>query len=283
MIGDFIPEIWSAQINSVLRAKLVYASQTVMNRNYEGDIANAGDTVHVTSFSDPTVRSYTAETDITVDSIDDDTLALTIDQAKYFAFDVDDVLKRQALDGWVAEMAAAGAYKLAEAADTYASGVLYAAVNGSANDLGSVTVDISDNTALGNVFVALRTVLQRDNVPAAGRWIVIPPELTAAVLQDNRFLDASASGSTAPLSEGFIGRVMGFDVYESNTVPTETTGVYSVIAGHPMAATFADQINQVEAQRRELRFGDLVKGLHLYGAKVFKPECLALASVTIQA
>lgn len=283
MLANFIPEVWAAQILETLRAVLVYAAPTVVNRDYEGDIAQAGDTVHITSFSDPTVRSYTAETDITVESIDDDTLALVIDQAKYFAFDVDDVIKRQAINGWVESVTRAAAYKLAEAADTYMSGLLYNAVNGTSNDVGGVTVDISDNNGYGAVLVALRGKLSRANVPANGRWVIIPPELTAAFLQDARFIDASQSGSTEAFRNGFLGRASGFDIYESNTVPTETAGVYSVIAGHRMAATFAEQINSVEAQRRELRFGDLVKGLHLYGAKVVRPEALALASVTVQA
>src|SRR5690349_18975856 len=97
MLANFIPEVWSAQILEHLRATLVYGSGGIVNRDYEGDIANAGDTVHITQFGDPTVRTYTAESDITVDSITDDTRALVVDQAKYFAFDVDDVIRRQAL------------------------------------------------------------------------------------------------------------------------------------------------------------------------------------------
>lgn len=282
-IDDFIPEIWTANILEHLRANLVYAGPGVINRDYEGDIANAGDTVHITQFGDPTVKTYTVETDITVDSITDDTRALVIDQARYFAFDVDDVIRRQALNGWVRNVTRGGGFKLSEAADTYMSGVMYTAVNGTANDLGSVTADISDNSAYGLVLVALRSTLTRANVPANGRWVIVPPELYAALLQDPRFVDASASGSTDALRNGFVGRAAGFDVFEATTVPTETTGVYSVIAGHPIATTYAEQINSVEAQRRELRFGDLVKGLHLYGAKVVQPTALALASVTIQA
>ena len=99
MIDNFIPEIWSANILKAVRTRLVFAASGVVNRDYEGDIEQAGDTVHITSFSDPTIRTYTAESNITVDSIDDADRALVIDQAKYFAFDVDDVIRRQAING----------------------------------------------------------------------------------------------------------------------------------------------------------------------------------------
>lgn len=282
MISNFIPEIWSAQILEHLRAQLVYGGPMVSNRDYEGEIAQAGDTVHITDFTDPAVRSYTAESDISVDSIDDNDTTLTVDQADYFAFDVDDVIKRQALPGWVASVTRAAGYKLAESVDSYLSGVMYTAVNSTTNDYGAFTADISDGNSY-NLLVQLRTKLTKSNVPAQGRWVIVPPEYYAALLQDDRFIDASRSGSTDTLRNGLVGRAAGFDVYESNTVPEPTAGTFAVIAGHQMATTFAQQIASTEAQRRELRFGDLIKGLSLYGAKVVRPEALALASVTVQA
>lgn len=281
MVSNFIPELWSARINEALRKRLVFAS--VCNRDYEGDIADAGDTVHITSFDDPTVGDYTPEQDINVQSISDDTLALVIDQKKYIAFDVDDVNRKQALPGWVESVTSRGSYRMADAIDQYVAAQLYAGVNGTGNDLGGVTADISDNTAYGHI-VDLGTLLDESDVPADGRWIVVPPVLYGALLQDNRFINAQASADGgAGLHNGFVGNIVGFQVFKSNNVPLETTGVYSVIAGHPMACTFAMQLQEMEAQRREVRFGDLVKGLNLFGAKVIRPEALALASVTVQA
>jgi hypothetical protein len=282
MLANFIPEIWTAQILEALRARLVYAGPGVVNRDYEGEIAAAGDTVHITSFNDPDVREYTAEQDITVDSIDDATRALIVDQAEYFAFDVDDVIRRQAINGWVESVSRAAAYKLAEATDSFMSGVMYDAINGGIYDLGAKSADLSDNTGY-KILVDFWAQLTKQNVPAEGRFVIVSPDYYAALLQDNRFIDASASGSTDALRNGFAGRAAGFDIFVSNTVPEPTAGVFATIAGHPIATTFAEQISGVEAQRRELRFGDLVKGLHLYGAKVVRPQALALASVTIVA
>jgi hypothetical protein len=282
MITKFRPELWSPLILANLRDALVYGSSAIVNRDYEGVIANAGDTVHITSFTDPSVRSYTKDDDITYDLLTDATRALTVDQADYFAFTVDDVDRRQAMQGFVAKASQGAAYNLAAETDSYLSALLYAAVNGGANDLGAKTGDISDNTTY-DIFVELRTTLNRANVPATGRYVVITPEITAALLQDDRFIRADASGTTEGLRNGNVGRIAGFDVYESNTVPEPTTGLYDVIAGHPMACTFAEQITSTEALRLEDQFGDAIRGLHLYGAKVVQPSALALAKVTITA
>jgi len=282
-VGDFIPEIWSANILETLEQTLVYAGPQVVNRNYEGDIAQAGDTVHVTSFDDPTIGTYTVETNITVQSIGDDTDSLVIDQAKYFAFDVDDVSVRQALPGWVEYVTGRGGFKLAANIDSFFSNLMYTAVNGVAGqDLGDITIDISDNNAYG-ALVNLRTALTNSETPAAGRFCIVSPEFYAALLQDNRFVDASASGSDAALRNGFVGRAAGFDIFESTTVPEPTANRWAIIAGHNIATTYASQITEVKAQERELRFGHLVKGLVLYGGKVFRPENLAMYTAVVQA
>lgn len=280
-ISNFVPELWAGPILANLRDEAVYVGRT--NRNYEGEIANAGDTVHITSFTDPAVRDYVKNTDISWDLLTDADRALVVDQADYFAFTVDDVDRRQAQAGFVDAASRGAGVNLALEADEYVAGVMYAAVNQTANDLGAITVDISDNNAYGALFVAMRTVLTRDKVPFSDRWIIIPPEVSAAILQDSRFVNASASGTDQTLREGFLGRIAGFDVYESNVTHAATAGTYHVIAGHPMAVTFADQISETEAIRLQNQFGDGIRGLHLYGAKAIYPEALALASVTVQA
>jgi len=281
-IDQFVPEVWAAEILVALRENLVYGQPGVINRDYEGEIAQAGDTVHITSFGDPSVASYVAHDTLTYEQLDDATRALIVNQADKFSFKVDDIERRQALNGFVEQAGSRAGYKLAEAADGYISDVMYAAVNATANDIGAFTADISDNTAYG-LFVQLRTKLNRSKVPATGRFAIVPPELTAALLQDNRFLNASASGSTDALRNGEVGRIAGFTVYESNMTPDPTASTFAVIAGHPMATTYAEQINSVEAIRLQTSFGDGIRGLHLYGAKVTRPEALAMASVVVVA
>src|SRR3990172_3808056 len=120
-ITNFQPEVWSPLILANLRSALVYGQDGLINRDYEGDIANAGDTVHITSFTDPAVRDYTKNTDISWDLLTDSTRALIVDQADYFAFTVDDIDRRQALQGFVAKASQGAAYNLASEADAYLS------------------------------------------------------------------------------------------------------------------------------------------------------------------
>lgn len=278
-ITNFIPEVWSAALLKALRDRLTYAQAGVINRNYEGDIARAGDTVHITNFTDPSVRDYTKNGTITWDTLTDDGQTLAVDQADYFAFKVDDIDKRQALSGFVEETTTGASYNLAAKADEYVSGLMVA---GATNDLGAVTVSSSDPDAY-ELLVGLRTALTRSNTPADGRFVVVPPELYAVLLKDDRFIRYDASNTEGGLRNGIVGRAAGFDVIESNVVPstgTETV-VFDVVAGHGIATTFAEQIASTEAMRLENTFGDGVRGLHLYGAKVTRGANLAKAQVTV--
>lgn len=282
-ISNFIPEIWSANLLKALRAKARYTQSGVINRNYEGDIARAGDTVHITSFADPAIANYTkASTTIAYPALTDATRALVIDQAKYWSFSVDDIDTRQALPGFVQEVTSGAANGLQLEADEYISGLMVSAVDGTANDLGNETVGSTSGDAY-NLLVELRTVLTRAEVPAEGRWVIVPPEYYGVLLEDSRFIDASASGTTDSLRNGVIGRAAGFTVIEGTTVPETSGGAFQVLAGHGIATTFAEQIVKTEAIRLERRFEDGVRGLHLYGGKVIRPEALALATVTVSA
>lgn len=279
-ISNFIPEIWSSSLLVNLRDQLVYGQNGVINRNYEGDIAVAGDTVHITSFVDPTTRVYTRNNSITYDVLTDATRALVIDQSRYFAFSVDDLDRRQALPGFVAETTLGASYNLAADADTFIVGEMIDDVD-SGNEIGAVTV--SEPEEAYELLVDLRTLLTRSKTPATGRWVVVPPEFYGKLLQDDRFIRADASGTTEGLRNGQVGRAAGFDVMESNTVPEDSSGVFTVVAGHGMATTYAEQIVDTEALRLETTFGDGIRGLHLYGAKVVRPTLLATAEVTVSA
>ena len=283
-VDNFIPEIWTAELLSALRNDLVYAGPGIVNRSYEGLIKEQGDTVHITTISDPSVATYTEHsTTLTYSALTDEDSVLNVDQAKSSTFKVGDIEKAQAAGDFVGEATQNMSYGLRDAIDEFIAATLYAGVNNTSNDLGAKTADTSDNTAYP-LLVDLRTTLNRDNCPQDNRWVVIPPELEGALLQDNRFIDASASadGGSA-LRNGFIGRAAGFNVYLSNQTPDPTSGTYAVIAGHPWACTFAHQLTKMEALRLEGSFADGVRGLVVYGAKVLRPTCLAMASVTVQA
>jgi N4-gp56 family major capsid protein len=283
-IDRFIPEIWSARLLTALQKSLVFAQPAIVNRDYEGEISSFGDTVRITSISDPTIGTYTPNvTTITPENLTDAQRNLVIDQAKYFAFEVDDVEMRQARGNVMPEALSRAGYKLRDLVDQYiAAFYTQVATANRVNSGTAVAVTAADPTAVyDDVLVPLSVKLDEANCPTEGRWVVLPPWLHGRALSDDRFIRADASGTTAGLRNGVIGSAAGFDIYKSNNVPLVTGDDYAVLAGAGNAGiSYAEQINKVEAYRPESSFSDAVKGLHLWGAKVVRPEMLAYALVS---
>ncbi len=281
-ITRFRPEVWSARLLVATRKALVYAGPGIVNRDYEGEINEAGDTVRITSISDPTIGTYVPNnTVITPEELTDAQRTLVVDQSKYFAFKVDDVDKRQAKGNVMPEAMSRAAYKLADTVDQYVAG-LYTGIQ-AANVIGSTGSPVNTFTtptdAYDKVLLPLRTRLAKANVPTAGRFVVVSPEFHESLLKDGRFVKVNESGTDAGLRNGMVGRAAGFDILESNNVPVPSGDTQVIIAGTNAAISFAEQINKTEAYRPESSFSDAVKGLMLYGAKLVRPDFLAGAYI----
>lgn len=278
-ISNFIPEVWSADLLVALEKSLVYGAGGVVNRDYEGEISQYGDTVHITSLADPTVGTYTAHTDITIEDVDDTAQTLLINQSRYFAFEVDDIEKRQARGDVMTEQARKAAYKLRDTADQYVASVMAAAVD-AGNIIAEATITAADAY---DTLVDLAVILDEDDVPTEGRFVVVTPKFHGLLLKDDRFIAAGDAAGSSTRANGMVGEAAGFSVRKSNNVPNGPGAGAGklIIAGSDIATTYAEQIVQVEAFRRELRFADAVKGLHLYGSKVVRPTALAAADVII--
>jgi N4-gp56 family major capsid protein len=281
-VRNFVPEIWSSRLLVATRKALVYAAPNVVNRDYEGDIAEAGDTVRITSVSRPAIGTYTpGSTTITPEKLTTGQRTLVVDQSKYWAFSIDDVDKRQVKSNLIPQAMSEAAYGLADVVDQYVAG-LYTQIQ-AANFLNVVGSPIdtytSVNDAYDKVLVPLRTALTKANVPTAGRYVIVSPEFYASLLKDSRFVKVNESGTEAGLRNGMVGRAAGFDILESNNVPNPSGDTQVITAGTSAAITFAEQINKTEAYRPESSFSDAVKGLALYGAKVVRPDYLAAAFI----
>jgi hypothetical protein len=279
-VSHFIPEVWSASLLSSLKKATIFAGPAIANRNYEGDIANFGDTVRITSISRPTISTYTKDVALSApETLTDATRTLVINQSKSFNFEVDDIDLRQSRDGGalMAEAAAEAAYALADTADQYVAGLYTAADAANAISTTSITSAALAITGLTNLMVKL----DNKNVPRQGRYAVVPPWYHALLLGSDLFARVDASGTSEGLREGIVGRAFGFDIYVSNNCVNVTGDDWIVQAGVPSAVTFAEQINKVEAYRPEGAFSDALKGLHLYGAKVVRPEAIATLTASI--
>lgn len=275
-ITRFRPQIWSGLLLAATETKLVYGSPTVVNRDYEGEIAAAGDVVKITSISDPTVGTYTPNsTVIAPEQLTDAQRNLTIDQAKYFAYQVDDVDAAQARGSVMPQATARGGYQFAKTADTYVASLYTGAAT--ANVIGTVSV-----TTAALAYTQLRKLVQKldeADVPEDSRYCIARPWFWSLLSEsDSKLMDASWRGDAGTgVRTGWVGHIpiLGLDCYKSNQAPLVTGDDYVVQAGHPQAITFAQQIRKLEAYRPESSFSDAVKGLHLYGAKLVRPEFIA--------
>ena len=272
-IQRFKPEIWSARLLVALRKTLIYAGPQIVNRDYEGEISAAGDTVRITSIGRPTISSYVpGVTSINPEQLTDAQRTLVVDQSKYFAFEVDDVDARQAKGNVLPQAADESAYGLADVIDQYVASFYTGAAT--ANQLGTVSITTGDLAY--NTLVDLGVKLDEANVPTEGRYVVVPPWYHALLRKNTNFINAekSADGGAA-LRNGQIGEAAGFAVLKSNNVPLVTGDDYAITAGTNAAISFAEQINKTEAYRPQDSFSDAIKGLSLYGAKLVRPDNLA--------
>lgn len=310
-LNNFIPQVWSNQLLYALRRAHVFCA--LANRDYEGEIKNMGDTVRINSIGDITISNYTKDTDISsAQSLSDAQTTLTISNAKYFNFEVDDVDAAQQMPKVMQEAMSYAGYKLADQMDTYLAG-FYTNVP-SANSIGTSGSPTTVQTPLYNQvgggstvydeLVKLGQYLTQGNVPKPGRWVVIPPWGKTHLVMDPRFTSFNTAQARASLQSAdlglesgngpaglnydasvtaYLGMVEGMSVYESNNAThlggtVGASGSQDVfLAGHPMAIAFVNSINKIEAYRPPLRFADAIKGLALYGATATRPYALAAA------
>jgi len=272
-IDNFTPVIWTAKLLENLNNVQVYSN--CFNRDYEGEVKNQGDVVKITSIGRITVAPYTKNTQaLNIQILQDSQLTLAITQADAFCFGVDDVDKTQnnvdVMNGAMKE----SAWALADTADLWLAALLYAGV-ATASQLTPATLGTgATNADAYETLVDLDVRLTANNVPRPERWAVIPPWYEGLLRKDPRFV-SFGTGETKPELLGEpIGKAAGFRIWVSNNVPMLSTA-YCVMAGAKQAATYASQLEKVEAFRPQLGFQDAMKGLHLYGAKVTRPYALA--------
>jgi hypothetical protein len=195
----------------------------------------------------------------------DSRVTLLIDQSKYFAFSIDDIDAAQMRPKLIDAASDRAAYQLAEVADSYIAG-LYSGASTSGPDN---TIETSQFTATNvyQKFVDLAVLMDQVNLPAEGRYVVVPPWVKGLLLQNSTFVTASQPSAVL---NGQIGQIAGLNILVSNNVKTTGTSpvVSHMMAGHASALAYAEQIVNVEGLRLEGSFADAVRGLHLYGAKV---------------
>ena len=277
MALEFIPTVWASRLLTALGSALVYGQAGVCNRDYEGEIRKSGNTVKIASIGDVTIDDYTKDTDIgDPETLTDEEQTLLIDQSKYFNFYVDSVDRAQQNVNVLDEAMRRSAWKLRDLSDTFLAATMEAVVP-AGNKIGStVTPKVPTKDDAYEYLVDLSVLLDEANAPIDGRFVVVPAWFHGLLLKDERFIKSGTRRSDEVIRNGEVGEAAGFSILKSNNVPNTTGTKYKILAGHSIATAYVEQIVDVQTYKPEKRFGDAVKGLHVYGAKVVRPTSLAM-------
>nr|DAH38040.1 MAG TPA: Major capsid protein [Caudoviricetes sp.] len=288
--GTFIPEVWSGKLIENFYDATVLAA--ISNTDYEGEIRKYGDTVNIRTTPEIEIKEYKKGQTLELSKPEAPKIQLLINQGEYFACVEDDVDKIQSdiamMDMWTKD----ASERMKIRVDSKVLGSIagdVAAINRGAT-AGRISGNINLGTATAAVaitkenvldfIVDLGTVLDEANAPEDNRYLVIPAKM-AGMIKKSDLQDASLTGdSTSVLRNGRLGMIDRFTLYMSHNLPN-TGGKFSIYAGHKMGLTFASQMTNMESLRAETTFGNIVRGLQVYGFKVVKPEALALGVVTL--
>lgn len=282
--SKFIPEIWSGRILEKFYDATVLAQ--ISNTNYQGEVKKMGDTVIIRTLASITIRDYVVGQALTRERPESPATTLVIDKGKYWAVELDDVMDVQSdlnlLDKWTTD--ASEQMKISVDTDVLSGVVgqchasnkgLTAGVKSASYNLGTTGTPVTvTKTNVLDMIVDMGSVLDEQNIPETGRWIVIPTWM-AGMIKKSDIKDASLTGDgTSTLRNGQIGRIDRFTLFSSNLLKTAVDGVtcYYALFGHPVAISFASQITETETLRSQDTFADIVRGLNIFGYKALKTE-----------
>lgn len=290
--GTFIPEIWSSKLIEKFYDATVLSA--ISNTDYEGEIKSEGDKVKIRTVPSLAINNYISGQNLVNQRPTSSVVELLIDKGKYWSAIVDDVQDVQADINQMNMWAQDASEQMKIAIDSDVLGVLYPDV--AAANKGTTAGRISASLNLGTTgspvaisktnildfIIDMGQVLDEQNRPETGRFLVMPFWATAA-LKKSDLKDASLTGdNTSVMRNGRLGMIDRFTIYQSNNLRKVVDGsntCYDFIAGVKNGLTFASQLTKTETLRAESTFGDIMRGLQVYGFKVIDPESLVAGYV----
>jgi len=293
----FLPKVYSKQVLNFFRKSSV--AEAITNTDYAGEISGYGDTVRIIKEPVITVYQYERGADIAKTALTDQEVSLVVDTANAFKFIVDDIETNMSHVNFRDVATSSAAYALRDAFDegviaTMIAGVSAASPNhilgsDSATDLAAGTFDGTGNLDIGfasgehdpiDVLSHMARLLDEANVPEEGRWFLANPEFYEVLVQSSsKLLSVDYNAGQGSIRNGLVssGKLRGFDMYKTNNIAATTNAAGQCLAGHMSSTATAQTITSTEVIRDPDSFGDIVRGLHVYGAKVLRPDALVSA------
>ena len=297
----FLPSVYSKKVLNFFRKASVV--EAITNTDYAGEISAYGDSVKIIKEPVISVSDYTRGSDTTDTKLTDQEITLVVDSAKAFKFIVDDIETNMSHVNFKEVASSSAAYALKDAYDAAVLATMFAGVSASGPDhiigadaaagTGGVSettasVDLlgSDGTGVDAIDLMARMarLLDDQNVPEEGRWFVAPPSFYEELSQSgSKLLSVDFNAGQGSIRNGLVssGKLRGFDMYKSNNIAATSNATGKVMAGHMSSTATANTILSTEVLRDPTSFGDIVRGLHVYGAKVLRDDALVSAFYAI--
>ena len=295
--NNFMPEVYSKKVLNFFRKASV--AEAITNTDYAGEISAFGDSVKIIKEPVITVDQYERGGSVTATTLTDNEVTLVVDTANAFKFIVDDIETSMSHVNFKEVASSSAAYALRDAFDTGVIAKLFAGVpasspnhilgSDSATDLAAGTFDGTGNLDIGyasgehdpiDVLSHMARLLDEQNVPEEGRWFLANPEFYEQLVQtSSKLMSVDFNAGQGSIRNGLVssGKLRGFDMYKTNNIAATTNAAGKCIAGHISSTCTAQTIINTEVVRDTASFGDIVRGLHVYGAKVLRPEALVSA------
>ena len=300
----FLPSIYSRKVLNFFRKASVV--EAITNTDYAGEISAYGDSVKIIKEPVISVSDYTRGSDTTATKLTDQELTLVVDSAKAFKFIVDDIETNMSHVNFKEVATSSAAYALRDSYDAAVIAAMFSGLSTSSPDHvlgadaaaatqtmgqhqgGSNSIDLTGSDGTGtdplDMMAFMAKLLDEQNVPEEGRWFVAPPSFYNELSQSgSKLLSVDFNAGQGSIRNGLVssGKLRGFDMYKSNNVAATSTATGKVLAGHISSTATAQTIISTEVLRDPSSFGDIVRGLHVYGAKVLRPEALVAAFYTV--
>ena len=293
----FLPSVYSKKVLNFFRKASVI--EAITNTDYAGEISSFGDSVKIIKEPVISVSNYTRNADTTETLLTDQEIQLVVDSAKAFKFIVDDIETNMSHVNFKEIASSSAAYALKDSYDAAVLATMFAGCSASspnhilgadsATDLGAGVFDGSGAADLGSggsetdpldLMARMARLLDEQNVPEEGRWFVASPDFYEVLGQSSsKLLSVDFNAGQGSIRNGLVssGKLRGFDMYKSNNIAATSNAAGKCLAGHMSSTATANTILSTEVLRDPTSFGDIVRGLHVYGAKVLRDEALVSA------
>ncbi len=293
----FLPKVYSKQVLNFFRKASV--AEAITNTDYAGEIAGFGDTVRIIKEPSITVYQYERGQDVTSTKLTDQEVSLIVDTANAFKFIVDDIETNMSHVNFRDVATSSAAYALRDAFDEGVIAAMFSGVSASspnhvlgsdnATDLAAGTFDGTGNLDIGfdssehdpiDVMGRMARLLDEQNVPEEGRWFLAGPDFYEVLASSSsKLLSVDYNAGQGSIRNGLVssGLLRGFNMYKSNNIASTSNAAGKCICGHISSTATAQTITSTEVIRDPDSFGDIVRGLHVYGAKVLRGEALVSA------